>query len=229
MADVGVVIAGGGRGSRIGGTIPKQFLRLGGIPVLARTAAVFDGMSTVSSIVLVVPEDFVPRTRRLVARSGLRKVTRVVAGGRDRQDSVWKGLQAFPNKPSIVLVHDAVRMFIRPETVVRVISNVRKFGAAVVGVRVTDTTKVGSPDGFYESTLDRDSLWAVQTPQGFRFDLLDAAHRAARRNRFRGTDEASLVERLGIRVRIVEGEYGNTKITSREDLNLAKMRVNMRV
>jgi 2-C-methyl-D-erythritol 4-phosphate cytidylyltransferase len=223
MPDVGVIIAGGGQGTRIGGKTPKQFLPLAGLPVLARTVGLFNGIRDVSSIVVVVPGAFVGRAKRLLRRAGPGKVVAVIPGGRNRQESVWEGLQAFKSRPDIILVHDAVRPFVRPATVAQVIKAVRGFGAAVVGVRVTDTIKVGNAVGYYVTTLDRSTLWAVQTPQGFRSDLLFSAHRAARRNRFVGTDEASLVERLGVMVRIVEGDYGNIKITTREDLRVAKM------
>jgi 2-C-methyl-D-erythritol 4-phosphate cytidylyltransferase len=213
MPDVGVIIAGGGQGTRIGGKTPKQFLSLAGLPVLVKTVGRFNGIRDVSSIVVVVPEALVGRG----------KVVAVVPGGRNRQESVWEGLQAFKSRPDIILVHDAVRPFVRPATVAEVIRAVRAFGAAVVGVRVTDTIKVGNAAGYFVTTPDRNTLWAVQTPQGFRADLLFSAHRAARRNRFVGTDEASLVERLGVLVRIVEGDYGNIKITTREDLRVAKM------
>jgi 2-C-methyl-D-erythritol 4-phosphate cytidylyltransferase len=223
MPDVGVIIAGGGQGRRIGGKTPKQFLSLAGLPVLVRTAGLFNGIRDVSSIVVVVPGDFVGRAKGLLRRAGLEKVIAVVPGGRNRQASVWEGLQAFRSRPDIILVHDAVRPFVRPATVAEIIKEVRRYGAAVVGVRVTDTIKLGNAAGYFVTTLDRRALWAVQTPQGFRFDLLISAHRAARRNRFVGTDEASLVERLGVMVKIVEGDYGNVKITTREDLRVAKM------
>jgi 2-C-methyl-D-erythritol 4-phosphate cytidylyltransferase len=224
MAEVGVIIAGGGQGKRVGGKTPKQFLPLNGIPILVRTVMLFDRLREVGSIVVVVPPGYETRAGRLLRKSGCRKISAIVRGGNSRQVSVWRGMQAFLDEPRIVLVHDAVRPFIRPSTVRNVIRAVTGFGAAVVGVPVTDTIKVGSREGFFISTPDRTTLWAVQTPQGFRFDLLSAAHRAAMKNRFVGTDEASLVERLGIRVRIVEGEYGNTKITTREDLRMAKMK-----
>jgi 2-C-methyl-D-erythritol 4-phosphate cytidylyltransferase len=224
MPDVGVIIAGGGQGSRIGGKLPKQFLPLAGIPILARTVGLFERMGLVSSIVVVVPGAYVVRARNLLRRAGCKKVTAVVGGGESRQESVREGLHAFSSPPDIVLVHDAVRPFVRPATVTSVVEAVVRFGAAVVGVKVTDTIKVGNREGYYINTPDRSALWAVQTPQGFRYDLLAAAHRAAGKNRFIGTDEASLVERLGVMVKIVEGDYGNIKITTREDLEVAKMR-----
>jgi len=225
MAEVGVVIAGGGRGIRLGGKTPKQFLPLHGVPILLRTIMIFDRHPEVSQIVVVVPPASTAKTERIVRRSGCRKVVRVVAGGAERQASVRRGMEAFPKSPGIILVHDAVRPFVSRASITAVIRAAAHHGAAVVGVRVTDTIKTEGPDGFYRETLDRNRLWAVQTPQGFRRRLLERAHAEAAKTGFLGTDEASLAERIGIRVRIVEGEYGNLKITTREDLKLAQMKL----
>jgi 2-C-methyl-D-erythritol 4-phosphate cytidylyltransferase len=223
MPEVGVVIAGGGRGLRVGGRTPKQFRSLNGIPVLLHTIRRFDRHPEIAQIVVVVPPAYVRRAEHIVRRGGCRRVVGVVAGGDNRQDSVRRGLESFPRPPGIVLVHDAVRPCVSRAVITAVIRGARKYGAAVVGVRVTDTIKVGTPDGFYRETLDRTVLWAVQTPQAFRRNLLERSHAAAVEAAFTGTDEASLAERIGIRVRIVEGEYGNLKITTSDDFKLAKM------
>jgi 2-C-methyl-D-erythritol 4-phosphate cytidylyltransferase len=209
----------------MGGKVPKQYLLLGGRSVLSRTLSVFEGMPEVGSIVVVVPNRYRGRTERLVIREGFRKIVSIVSGGAERQSSVRLGLEAFPEPPELVLVHDAVRPFIRRKVVREVIRAARRHGAAVVGVKVTDTIKEASSAGFYRRTLDRTRLWAVQTPQGFRYNLLRAAHAEASKRKFVGTDEASLVERMGLRVRIVEGDSDNLKITRREDLRIAKRRL----
>jgi 2-C-methyl-D-erythritol 4-phosphate cytidylyltransferase len=222
---VGIVIAAGGQGKRVGGTLPKQFQVVGGETVLARTLRVFAGMREVDAIVVVVPSDHVRRAARLIARERIGKIDAVVAGGVVRQSSVRAGLEAFSSLPDIVLVHDAVRPFVRRDTVREVIRMAGEYGGAVVGVRVTDTIKEGNRSGYYTRTLSRESLWSVQTPQGFRYRLLMRAHREAEKSGFLGTDDASLVERLGRRVKIVEGDPGNTKITTLQDLRMAKMRL----
>lgn len=219
-----MVIAGGGRGRRLGGAIPKQFLSLGGVPVLARTLRVFAGMGEVGAIVVVVPRDEISRAERVIRRGRIRKVVAVVAGGVERQASVRAGLGAFPREPEIVLVHDAVRPFVRREIVRSVIRKAAVGGGALVGVPVTDTITETDRRGFAARTLRREHLRAVQTPQGFRYGLLVRAHRAAERAGFVGTDDASLVQRLGYRVRIVEGDPSNIKITTRLDLERAKKR-----
>jgi 2-C-methyl-D-erythritol 4-phosphate cytidylyltransferase len=220
-----VVIAAGGRGKRIGGKLPKQFLAVGGKTILARTLRIFAGMREVGALVVVVPPGHVSRAARLIAREGIRKVDAVVAGGAVRQSSVRAGLEAFSSAPDIVLIHDAVRPFVRRDVVREVIRKAGEYGGAVVGVRVTDTIKEGNRSGYYTRTLVRESLWAVQTPQGFRYRLLMRAHREAEKSGFLGTDDASLVERLGRRVRIVTGDAGNIKITTPQDLRMAKMRL----
>jgi 2-C-methyl-D-erythritol 4-phosphate cytidylyltransferase len=222
MPNVGVVIAAGGKGARLGGRLPKQFLRVGNRSLLERTLMVFHGMKEIREIVVVVPGNSRDRVERNARRIGLRKVVAVVSGGRERQESVWNGLQAFQAPPDIVLVHDAVRPLIRRKTIREVIQGTVQHRAAVVGVRVKDTIKVEGTPGFYTKTLDRKDLWAVQTPQGFAFDLLMEGHRRARNDLYVATDDACLIERLGVPVAIVEGEYRNIKITTKDDLEIAR-------
>ncbi len=205
----------------MGGQTPKQFLPLCGTAIIARTIGVFEALSDVHEVVVVVPPQYIERTRRIVLGYGFKKVTNIIAGGRERQDSVHNGLHAFNREPDIILVHDAVRPLILPSTVKEVIRETIRHRAAVVGVRVKDTIKVEGKQGFYQATLERSKLWAVQTPQGFSYKLLMRAHETAKKSRFLGTDESSLVERMGIPVRIVEGEHGNIKITTTADLLLA--------
>lgn len=221
-----MVIAGGGAGRRLGARLPKQFLALRGEPILLRTAALFQGMAEVGPIVVVAPREHLERTRKLLRGTASRKIVAIVAGGSDRQASVAAGISAFPTLPRYLLIHDAVRPFVSPAAVRAVIRATKRHGAAVPGVRVTDTVKEADRSGIIAATPPRERLWAVQTPQGFRSDLLCLAHRVARKLRYRGTDDSSLLERIGIPVRIVEGEYANVKITTREDLKHAEFRAN---
>jgi 2-C-methyl-D-erythritol 4-phosphate cytidylyltransferase len=203
--------------------VPKQFHALQGKTVLHWSIAQFESVKAVHEIVVVAPARYVKRVREMVERVGFRKVSRVVAGGRQRQDSVWNGLNAFEYTPDIVLVHDAVRPFVTRDLVKEVIRQSTRYGAAIVGTRINDTVKVEGRRGYFTRTLDRKSLWTVQTPQGFHYSLLIDAHRRARRAKFGGTDEASLVERLGVPLRIVPGDDRNIKITTKEDFDLAKL------
>lgn len=216
-----MVIAAGGRGRRIGGAVPKQFLMLEGKAILQRSVELFDRLPMIHEIVVVVPQNQTGRAERILRRAKLQKVSHVVVGGAERQDSVRHGLHSFDQEPEIVLVHDAVRPLVTEKEVLAVVRQARRCGAAVVGVPVKDTIKVGEA-GFFTRTLDRRKLWAVQTPQGFRYSVLMRAHRAAQRTGFLGTDEASLVERLRIPVAIVAGSYHNIKITTKADLEIAR-------
>lgn len=222
MVNVAVIIPAGGSGKRLGGVLPKQFLRLGDIPILVASVRAFERLPEVREVVVVAPAAYVPRTTRLLTRARCRKVSCVIAGGRERQDSVRLGLERLSAVPDILLVHDAVRPLVSAQVIRRVITAAKKYGAAVVGVPVKDTMKLEGKKGFYTKTLPRHLLWAVQTPQGFLFPLFRHAHvRAAAAGVF-GTDDAALVERLGFPVRIVEGDQRNIKITTREDLALAR-------
>ncbi|MBX2990484.1 MAG: 2-C-methyl-D-erythritol 4-phosphate cytidylyltransferase [Bacteroidetes bacterium] len=218
---VGVVIPAGGSGRRMGSDIPKQFMLLAGKPVLYHSVRVFDFHPLIDEIVVVVPDNQVMVAERLVTNARFKKVSHVVVGGTERQFSVRNGLLAFVEEPDIVLVHDAVRPLVSRDVITNVIDASRKYKAAVVGVPVKDTIKVET-DGFYKKTLDRSRLWAVQTPQGFRYKILMRAHLAAQRNAFLGTDESSLVERLKIPVKVVPGDPDNIKITTKGDLKFAE-------
>lgn len=218
---VGVVIPAGGRGRRMGSDVPKQFMLLAGKPVLYHSIRVFDIHPLVDEIVVVVPDNQVMVAERLVANARFKKVSHVVVGGAERQFSVRNGLLAFDEAPDIVLVHDAVRPLVSRDVITTIIDASRKYKAAVVGVPVKDTIKLES-DGFYRKTLDRSRLRAVQTPQGFRYEILMRAHLAAQRSAFLGTDESSLVERLRIPVKVVPGDPKNIKITTKDDLKFAE-------
>lgn len=219
---MGLVIAAAGSGVRLGSTLPKQFILLKGKTILQRTIEVFRSVPDIREIVVVGPREHLRKVARIVGRAAVKKKVRIVAGGRHRQDSVWSGLHAFVLMHEVVLVHDAVRPFVSRTLVTRVIDDAHRYGAAVVGVPLRDTIKLEGRKDFCTQTLDRGKLWAVQTPQGFRFDLLLRAHALARRKRMRGTDDAVLVEHLGIPVRIVKGEERNIKITTRQELDIAK-------
>ena len=223
MPSVGVVIAAGGRGKRLGGRVPKQFLQLQGVPILQRTVELFASVRSVDEIVIASAPEYIHKVEHLLSSIGCKKHLTIVPGGKERQGSVWNGMHGFLSKPDIVLVHDAARPLVSKKVIIAVINAAATYSGAVVGVRMNDTIKVEGKKGFYVRTLDRRGLWAVQTPQGFKFDLLLKAHKAARRSRYLGTDEASLVERLHVPVRIVEGDRTNIKVTTSQDLHLAEM------
>lgn len=218
-----VVIPAGGSGSRMQNAVSKQYLLLDGRPLLAHTIECFDCHPLIDHIVLVAPASEVDSCRAdIVARFGFTKVVAVVAGGTERQDSVRNGLAACPaGDGNVVLVHDGVRPFISGSILPELIARVRQEGACIVAVPVKDTIKMVDK-GMIVSTPDRHLLWQAQTPQGFLLGLLRSAHEAAWREGFRGTDDASLLERLKIPVAVLEGDYRNIKITTSEDMILAR-------
>lgn len=223
--NVEVMIPAGGAGKRMGGP-SKQYLLLGGIHMLAHTLRVFQGMEDVSRIVLAVPLGDIRFVRdAIVQRYGFSKVSDVVPGGRERQDSVRNGLRVLgqggiPN--DLVIIHDAVRPFITENLVSRAIRACRSHDAVVLGIPVKDTMKEATEKGFVRATLERKGLWMIQTPQVFRKGLILEAYRKADEEGFRGTDDASLVESMGVPVRIIQGSYENIKITTQEDLEYAE-------
>ena len=207
----------------MGGGTPKQFLTLGGLPVLVHCLRVLESSESVEAVVLAVPEaDREFCLRDIVSRHGFAKVTQVVPGGAQRQDSVRLGLAAVDEAADLVLVHDAVRPFFTADLVNRTVAKAAEHGAAIAAIPMRDTVKCVGADNLVESTIDRHRLWLAQTPQVFRRALLEEAHLKAQADGFQATDDAQLVERLGHRVAIVEGTGENIKITRPEDLALGE-------
>lgn len=226
---IGAVVAAGGIGKRMGGSRAKQFLELLGKPLLIRTLEALQASAAIDTVVVAAPEDAVEDARRLILQAGLDKVVSVGPGGETRQESVWKALRELKrHDPALVLVQDAVRPFLDDRLILRVIEAARSCGGAVPAIPIADTIKVAGPDGMVVETPDRQRLWSVQTPQGFRFPLLWRAFESAVEQGFVGTDDSSLVERIGGRVKVVEGDEENIKITTPADLEAAERIVRRR-
>lgn len=222
MAETLAIVVAAGRSSRMGDGPKKQYRLLAGRPVLSRTLEVFEHAPAVDGVVLVVaPGEEEWCRREIVSRFGFTKVTAVAAGGEARRDSVWAGLQVV-GSCALVLVHDGVRPFVTAEQVAAVAEAAREHGAATLAVPPKDTVKMSVSPGGSVSTLPREHLWLVQTPQAFRRDVLVEAHRRAREQGLVGTDDTSLAEAAGYRVRMVPGAYTNVKITTPEDLAFAE-------
>ena len=216
------IIPAGGAGKRLKSHIAKQYLLLDSLPVLVQTLQVFQNSQEIHEIILALPsEDLVHIRQELAEKYGLTKVIQVVAGGKERQDSVNNCLNAIQGDCDIVVVHDAVRPFVTEGLIARVVDAARSRGAAVAGVRIKDTIKKVHDDHKITMTVPRENLWSAQTPQAFQFDLLREAYRGAYRENFYGTDDAALVERLGKEIMMVEGTYENLKITTNEDMRIA--------
>ncbi|MFD0615833.1 2-C-methyl-D-erythritol 4-phosphate cytidylyltransferase [Paenibacillus sp. GCM10027629] len=213
---VGAVIVAAGKGSRMGTPESKQYLLLEGKPILVHTLLQFEQMTLIDEIVLVVGTQDVERCTAWIKTYGLQKITKIVAGGAERQFSVYQGLLAL--NADWVFIHDGVRPFVTEERVRACYEAAVRHGAAVLAVQVKDTIKQVNEAGRIEHTPDRRSLWAIQTPQAFRYADVVRAHEEAQREQFVGTDDSMLVERLGLPVYVVEGDYTNIKITTPDDL-----------
>jgi 2-C-methyl-D-erythritol 4-phosphate cytidylyltransferase len=223
LGRVVAVIPAGGSGTRMGADVPKQFLPLGGVPMLLHSLRAFDRAPSVDTVILVVQRD--ERRRALtdvIERYGVKKVQKVIAGGETRQQSVYNGLKETDPDVEIVVVHDAVRPFVTDDLIEQSIEAARKGSGAIVAVPMKDTPKQAGLDRQIQRTLDRNSLWMAQTPQTFRRDVLLEAYEKAAIEHLQATDDAALVERLGHKVGIVAGTWENIKITTPEDLIIAE-------
>jgi 2-C-methyl-D-erythritol 4-phosphate cytidylyltransferase len=215
------LVTAAGEGKRMGLETPKQYLELGGIPILARTLLAFETHPLVDLIVLTVPpggEDLC-RSRILIPFE-LRKVREIVVGGATRQASVYNGLLRL-KETDMVAIHDGARPLVTPDVITDTFKAAEVSGAALACVPVRDTIK--RKVGTQLETISRSDLWLAHTPQTFQTDLILSAHQKAVEDGFIGTDDASLVERLGHPVTIVEDSGDNIKITTPEDLNLAEI------
>ncbi len=216
------LIAAGGSGTRFGDPRPKQYALLAGLPILTRTLLAFDRCDAISHIVLVVPEnDTVYCRESIVKGAGLQKEITIAAGGDSRQESVRRGLALTGEDDAIVAIHDAVRPLVALDSIRSCVHTACRHEACVVAVPAWDTLKRATPSGDVLGTLPREGVWLAQTPQAFRVGLIRAAHAKALREGYLGTDDASLVERMGKSVRLIAGSRTNLKITTAEDLKLA--------
>lgn len=224
---VSAIIVAAGKGARMKGTMRKQYLDLAGRPVLAHSIMAFDSCSLVEEIFLVVPKEDVEYCRsKILSLLDLENQIKFVHGGAKRQDSVYNGLQAIDKNTKTVVVHDGVRPFIHPEALKECILGAKKYGACILGIPASDTLKRVGKSDIIETTLPRENIWLAQTPQAFQYDLILKAHETALREGYIGTDDASLVERLGEDVKIITGGIFNIKITKREDIAVAKAMFN---
>jgi 2-C-methyl-D-erythritol 4-phosphate cytidylyltransferase len=218
---VTAVVPAAGGGTRMAASRPKQYLLLGGVPMLARTLQALSASGRVDSLILVVPPGHEGRCREEVLQPFGLQAEAVIPGGEDRQASVYAGLLRARAETDLVLVHDGARPFVTAVVIQAAVAAAAEAGAAVVAVPVTDTIKLASPEGWLQETPERGRVWAAQTPQVFRAALLREAHVRALQDGFRSTDDSALVERLGHPVRLVPGSPENLKITTTADLALA--------
>jgi 2-C-methyl-D-erythritol 4-phosphate cytidylyltransferase len=201
----------------------KQMLELGGVPILVHTLKRFEACDAVDQVILVLQPNLTSEVLSLMPKHNLKKIVRVVGGGAERQDSVYRGLQVVNTETAgIVLVHDAARPFIQPDEIRAVIERAENKGAAIMASPAVDTIKQVKQSTI-RRTLNRQFIYLAQTPQAFRYAIIKEAYDRAFAEGFRATDDAQLVERIGQKVSVVEGSQVNIKITRPFDLKIAEV------
>lgn len=218
------IIPAAGVSVRMGGDRAKQFLELDGRPLIVTTLEKFQVCPAVDSIIVVVPPNDVDYCQReIVDRYNLTKVEKVIAGGMRRQDSVRLGIEASGGDYGLVLIHDGVRPLITSELIERIVAAAREHRAVITGLPAKETVKGVDKNGCVVKTYDRQQVWLVQTPQAFRYEDILVAHQRAVREGWEGaTDDALLMEKVGIPVKVIEGSEDNIKVTTPHDLELTR-------
>lgn len=223
MGKIAALIPAAGQGKRMGSQLNKQFLSLAGLPILLHTLKIFQACERISEIVIVGGLEEVEYIKNeIVDKHQLSKVIQVVAGGAQRQHSVYNGLRVLSADVEYVAIHDGARPLLTPDTLDQVLAAAMKSQATIVAVPVKDTIKIVDQHQTVQQTPDRATLWSVQTPQVFSKELVRKAYIQAQIDNYLGTDDASLVERLGWPVEVIMGSYENLKITTPEDLEVAE-------
>ena len=211
---VTAIIAAGGKGMRMGADKNKVFLELAGKEILVRTIDVFENNSLISDIVIVTGKEDIEECNKLIKKHGYNKINAVTAGGNTRRESVCRGLKYA--KQEIIAVHDAARALVTDEIIRSVVTAAERYGAAAPGVLCNDTLKKADSDGFIEATVDRSTVYQIQTPQVFKRDIILEAHESA--GDFEATDDCVLAEKMGVKIKITAGSYENIKLTTPEDM-----------
>ena len=221
MINADVIILAAGSGKRMMADRNKILLDLGDRPIIAHTIAKFYNHPRVRKIILAIREEDRVQIDLIIDAYGFEDIVRVI-GGAERQDSIYNCMGVLSDDTHILLIHDGARPFVDEDTITRSILETIECGATCVGVPSKDTVKIVDQEGLVIDTPDRSRVWCAQTPQTFSFDLIREAHTRARQESFLGTDDASLVERYGHKVKMIMGSYMNNKITTPEDIKQAR-------
>lgn len=217
------IIPAAGKGQRMGPGPKKPYLLLNGRPILYYVLAGLDKTTAVAQLIIAVyPGEEEICRKEIIQKFSFKKNIEIISGGETRQDSVRQALNNLPQNCDMVLIHDGARPLISQKMIANAIQATAKWRATAMGVPVKDTIKIVSEDGIIETTPPRQALWSIQTPQTFEKTLILEAYHKAYQDDFKGTDDAGLVERLGIAVKIIRGSYENIKITTKEDLLVAE-------
>ncbi len=216
MAKNIAIIVCSGVGKRMNSDIPKQFIKINNKPIVCYTIDKFEECKLIDEIIIVTNKDYMDYFEKEIAPS-YKKISKIIEGGKERLNSVYNGINAIEDKESIVLVHDGVRPFIKNENLIHIIEQTKIYNACILAVKAKDTLKI-CKDGFIEKTPNRDDIWLAQTPQAFKYNILKDSYDKIIENNIFVTDDASVLEACGYKVKILEGSYDNIKITTKEDL-----------
>lgn len=216
------IVVAAGKGTRMKGTVRKQYLALAGKPILNHTLTAIASCGKIDTIFLVIPgDDFTYCRQKILSGNNFSSKVKLVRGGKERQESVYNGLVSIRDKNGIIVIHDGVRPFIQTEEIEECIRGAENYGACILGVPAYETLKRVDKNGNVLKTLNRGNLRFAQTPQAFKYSVIMEAFEKAKTDCYTGTDDAALVERTGKHVKIIDGSRFNIKITTQEDLVFA--------
>lgn len=216
------IILAAGKGARMNAGINKQFMLLNGKPLLAYTLEIFQNCNAIDSIVLAAGKDELQLCKeQILDIYGFSKVDKLISGGILRQQSVYNGIKSLGDC-DVVVIHDGARPILSEGIIERCIEGAKKYGAVSTGMPAKETVKILNGEGFVEYTPERERVWVTQTPQAFKRDIIEKAHEMANMKGLSGTDDAYLVESMGIKVKMIEGSYENIKVTTPEDIIIAE-------
>lgn len=217
MKNISIIVCSG-VGKRMESNIPKQFIKVNNKPIVCYTIDKFENCNEIDEIIIVTNKEYIDYFKNdIVHKYSYKKIVKIVEGGKERLNSVYNGINSIEDKNGIVLIHDGVRPFIEEKDIINIIENTKIYNACILGVKVKDTVKM-CKDGFIQNTPNRDNIFLAQTPQSFKYELLKQAYDYIINNNIFVTDDASVIESFGGKVKIVEGSYNNIKITTKEDL-----------
>ncbi|MEO6694454.1 MAG: 2-C-methyl-D-erythritol 4-phosphate cytidylyltransferase [Ignavibacteria bacterium] len=225
-----VIIPATGTGTRYGGKIPKQFLKIEGKEIIAHTIEKFHSIISIDEIIISSKKEYFDRIKKIIKRNNFFKVKKLTEGGKLRQDSVYSGLSDLKcSDEDLIIIHDAVRPFIGKKKITELIKTALKENCVILGLQVNETIKKVNSKNIIEKTVSREGLWSIQTPQIFRYGILKKSFEKAMNDKFVGTDESAIVEYSGYKVKVIEGERDNIKITVKADIEVKRQRSNVKL
>jgi 2-C-methyl-D-erythritol 4-phosphate cytidylyltransferase len=227
MEKTSLIIVAAGKGKRMNARKNKQYINIANKPLIVRTIQKFYYLDCIEEIIVVISENEIDYFKKnIIERFNFSKIDKIIAGGKERQESVYNGIKNVKSDSKIIMIHDGARPFVEENIIIKAIEETQKYDATIVAVPVKDTIKSSDTNNNVSKTLKRSDLWAIQTPQTFKKELIVKAHREALNKNFLGTDDSVLVENIGKKVKIVEGNTFNIKITTREDLVISQAILN---